>query len=150
ASGDGRSGDGCPIAEPASFLTAMRSFVRSGLVLPLGSALAAAFACAANAVAADAAYPSKPVRIVVPYTPGGGIDFIGRILAQELGKALGQQVLVENRPGGSTTVGADAVAKAAPDGYTLLVTSHSIHAFLPNTARTLPFDADKDFAPVSL
>jgi tripartite-type tricarboxylate transporter receptor subunit TctC len=86
----------------------------------------------------------------VPYTPGGGIDFIGRIVAQELGKSLGQQVIVDNRPGGSTIVGSDLVAKAPPDGHTLLVTSHSTHAFLPNTGRKLPFDPDKDFAPVSL
>ena len=110
----------------------------------------AALACAPHAIAADATYPVKTVRIVVPYTPGGGIDFIGRILAQELGKSLGQQVIVDNRPGASTLVGADIVAKAPPDGYTLLVTSHSTHAFLPNTGRKLPFDPDKDFTPVSL
>ena len=105
-------------------------------------------ACAA--VAAADAYPTKPIRIIVPYTPGGGVDLIGRLTAQELAKPLGQLVIVENRPGGSTMIGADVVAKSAPDGHTLLVTSHSTHAFLPNTKTKAPYDADKDFAPVSL
>ena len=100
--------------------------------------------------AGESSYPSKTVRIVVPYTPGGGVDLIGRIAAQELSKPLGQTVIVENRPGGSTIIGADAVAKAAPDGHTLLVTSHSTHAFLPNTRTQAPYDADRDFEPVSL
>jgi tripartite-type tricarboxylate transporter receptor subunit TctC len=112
--------------------------------------LAMMLACAPHGAAADADYPRKPLRIVVPYTPGGGIDFIARMIAQGINGPLGQQVIVDNRPGGSTVIGADAVAKAAPDGYTLLVTSHSTHAFLPNTGRKLPFDADRDFAPVSL
>jgi tripartite-type tricarboxylate transporter receptor subunit TctC len=86
----------------------------------------------------------------VPYTPGGGVDLIGRVLAQELAKPLGQQVIVDNRPGGSTMIGADAVAKAQPDGHTLLVTSHSTHAFLPNTKTKAPYDPDRDFEPVSL
>src|SRR5687767_8395849 len=111
---------------------------------------AMALTCAPHGAAADAEYPRKPLRIVVPYTPGGGIDFIARMIAQGINGPLGQQVIVDNRPGGSTVIGADAVAKAAPDGYTLLVTSHSTHAFLPNTGRKLPFDADRDFAPVSL
>ena len=91
--------------------------IRSGCavirVMPL---FALTFGYAPNAFAAEAAYPSKPIRIVVPYTPGGGIDFIARVLAQELNKPLGQQVIVDNRPGGSTIIGADVVAKAAPDG----------------------------------
>src|SRR5687767_9241423 len=100
-------------------------------VLSLLSLLAPLCLPLSETYAADTAYPAKPVRIVVPYTPGGGVDLIGRITAQELTKALGQQVIVDNRPGGSTIIGADAVAKAAPDGHTLLVTSHSTHAFLP-------------------
>ncbi|MCW5604839.1 MAG: tripartite tricarboxylate transporter substrate binding protein [Burkholderiales bacterium] len=105
---------------------------------------------ALSAGAAESAYPTKAVRIVVPYTPGGGVDLIGRIAAQELAKVLGQQVIVDNRPGGSTIIGADAVAKASPDGHTLLVTSHSTHAFLPNTRTKVPYDPDRDFEPVSL
>lgn len=100
--------------------------------------------------AAELVYPVKTIRIVVPYTPGGGVDLIGRVLAQELTKSLGQQVIVDNRPGGSTMIGADAVAKAQPDGYTLLVTSHSTHAFLPNTKTKAPYDPDRDFESVSL
>src|SRR5687768_7837108 len=88
----------------------------------------AALLCPAVANAATAAaYPSKPVRIIVPYTPGGGVGLIGRVVADELSKPLGQSVIVDHRPGGSTVIGADAVARSAPDGYTLLVTSHTTH-----------------------
>lgn len=119
--------------------------------LIVGGCLAcAALVCQAHASAAAESYPSKSVRIIVPYTPGGGIDFIGRVVAQELAKPLGQTVLVDNRPGGSTMIGSDLVAKAAPDGHTLLVTSHTTHAFLPNTKTKAPYDADRDFEPVSL
>lgn len=103
-----------------------------------------------SATAAEVTYPTKSIRIIVPYTAGGGVDFVGRVVAQELAKPLGQQLIVDNRPGGSTIIGADAVAKAPPDGYTLLVTSHSTHAFLPNTKTKAPYDPDRDFEPVSL
>ncbi len=95
-------------------------------------------------------YPSRAVRIVVPYPPGGGNDIIGRIAAEELTKRLGQQFVVDNRPGGSTVIGAELVAKAPPDGYTLLVTSHTTFAFMPNLRSKLPYDPIRDFEPVSL
>lgn len=95
-------------------------------------------------------YPSRAIRVVVPYPPGGGNDIIGRIVADELGKRLGQQALVDNRPGGSTVIGAEIVARAAPDGYTMLVTSHTTYALIPNLRAKLPYDPQRDFEPVSL
>ena len=96
-------------------------------------------------------YPNKPVRLVVPYPPGGATDVIGRVLAQHLGTQLGQQVVVDNRAGAAGSLGAGQVAKAAPDGYTLLMgamTSHAISAAL-NPAG-VPYDIDKSFAPVAI
>jgi tripartite-type tricarboxylate transporter receptor subunit TctC len=95
-------------------------------------------------------YPSRAVRVVVPYPPGGGNDIIGRIIADDLGKRLGQQALVDNRPGGSTVIGAEIVARAAPDGYTILITSHTTYALIPNLRAKLPYDPQRDFEPVSL
>jgi len=108
-------------------------------------------AVAAPALAQGAgSYPSRPIRVVVPYPPSGGNDIIARLATDELTRRLGQQVVVDNRPGGSTTVGAEIVAKAAPDGYTLLATSHTTFAIMPNLRPKLPYDARKDFAPVAL
>lgn len=116
-----------------------------------GSALVCvALALTAPPVVAQPAYPAKPVRIVVPYAPGGANDVIGRIVADELTRRLGQTVLVENRPGASTAIGAELVAKAPPDGYTLLGSSLTTFALLPNIRPKLPYDALRDFEPVSL
>jgi tripartite-type tricarboxylate transporter receptor subunit TctC len=96
-------------------------------------------------------YPDKPVRLVVPYPPGGATDVIGRVMAQKLGEALEQSVVVDNRAGAAGSIGAGLVAKAPPDGYTLLMgalTSHSINAAL-NPA-IVPFDIEKSFAPISI
>ncbi|MBX3650708.1 MAG: tripartite tricarboxylate transporter substrate binding protein [Burkholderiales bacterium] len=112
---------------------------------------AIALLCAAQAVAqTSAAYPSRAVRVVIPYPPGGGNDIIGRIIADELGKRLGQQVVVDNRAGGSTAIGAEHVARSAADGYTLLITSHTTYALLPNLRPKLGYDPQRDFEPVSL
>ena len=116
-----------------------------------GSALVCvALASAALPVLAQSVYPAKPVRIIVPYAPGGANDVIGRIVADELTRRLGQTVLVENRPGASTAIGAEFVAKAPPDGYTLLGSSLTTFALLPNIRPKLPYDALRDFEPVSL
>jgi tripartite-type tricarboxylate transporter receptor subunit TctC len=96
-------------------------------------------------------YPTKPVRMVVPYPPGGATDIIGRVLAQKLSDKLGQQVVVDNRPGAAGNIGAQQVAQAPGDGYTLLMgalTSHSISASLHRSV--LAYDLAKDFAPISI
>jgi tripartite-type tricarboxylate transporter receptor subunit TctC len=99
------------------------------------------------AVAQD--FPAKPIRIVVPVPPGGGIDAVARVTAAPLAAALGQQVIVENRPGARGVIGAESVAKAAPDGYTLLVVSDLL-TIMPFVENKLPFDVRTSFAPVSL
>lgn len=95
-------------------------------------------------------FPSKQVRIVVPYAPGGGIDAIARAIASGLGPKWGQTVIVENRPGASTFLGTSQVAKAPPDGHTLLLTSESTIVSNPYLFDTLPYDARRDLIPVSL
>jgi len=119
---------------------------------PLRRRLCAAFAAAALLPAAAwAAYPDKPLRLVVPYPPGGATDVIGRIVAQRLSTALGQQVVVDNRGGAGGNIGADAVAKAKPDGYTLLmgaITSHSTMARLERGK--IAYDLQKDLTAVQV
>jgi tripartite-type tricarboxylate transporter receptor subunit TctC len=114
-------------------------------------AVCAAFAAALLPLAALAAYPDKPIRLVVPYPPGGATDVIGRIVAQRLGTALGAQVVVDNRGGAGGNIGADAVAKAKPDGYTLLmgaITSHSTMAKLEKGR--ISYDLQKDLTAVQV
>jgi tripartite-type tricarboxylate transporter receptor subunit TctC len=95
------------------------------------------------------AYPARPIKLVVPFPPGGAVDFMGRLLAQEMSKGLGQPVLVENRPGGGSTIGVGLVANAPPDGYSIGLGGNSALAI--NVALTkLPYDPVKDLAPVSL
>src|SRR5712692_5521402 len=95
-------------------------------------------------------YPMKPIHIVVPFAPGGITDVIGRALGQRLAEAWGQQVVVENKPGGGTgQVGTDFVAKSAPDGYTLLVTADATFVTAPHTYSKLPYDAVNDFVPIT-
>lgn len=99
---------------------------------------------------AQANWPTKPIRIVVPFNPGGAIDALVRVVAEGLSKRLGQQVVVDPRPGANTIVGSEIVAKAAPDGYTFLVTTNSTHTNNPSLYSKLPFDPAKDLTPVSL
>ena len=101
-------------------------------------------------VAMAQAYPSKPIRMIVTFAAGGGADFVGRAIAPKLGEALGQPVVVENRPGANGALGADAVAKAAPDGYTLLLGAAGTLVVAPHLGASMPFDPMKDLAPVSL
>ena len=116
-----------------------RCFALAGLVI-------AAIALTTNANAQS--YPNRPIRIVVPFAAGGAVDTVGRIVAAKMADHLGQPVIVENRTGAGGNIGADAVAKSAPDGYTLLLTT-SGHAITPALYRTVPYDAVKDFTPVS-
>jgi len=100
--------------------------------------------------AADAPnYPSKPVRVIAPSSPGSGVDIVSRLVAQKLGANLGQQVLVENRAGAGGNLGAEVAAKAAPDGYTLFMATPS-HAINPALYRKLNYDSIRDFAPIGL
>jgi tripartite-type tricarboxylate transporter receptor subunit TctC len=96
-----------------------------------------------------AAYPDRPIRIVVPFPPGGPIDVVAHIVAPKLGERLGQSVTIDNVSGDDGIIGSDAVAKAPPDGYTLLLAS-STHTIHPGTYDKLPFDTEKAFAPISL
>ena len=110
------------------------------------ASVAAALLClAAHAIAQP--YPSRPIRLVIPFAPGGLVDVPGRVLAQKLTEALGQAVVVENRAGAGSTIGADHVAKSKPDGYTLLMTS-TTHVISANLYKSLPYDSLRDFAPV--
>jgi tripartite-type tricarboxylate transporter receptor subunit TctC len=95
-------------------------------------------------------YPSKPVRMIVTFPPGSTPDIVGRALASRLQEAMGQPFVVENRAGAGGNIGADAVAKAAPDGYTLLVSTNGVFAINKALYKTMPFDPDKDLAPLSL
>jgi tripartite-type tricarboxylate transporter receptor subunit TctC len=104
---------------------------------------------AASAVVCAQSYPVRAVRIVVPYAPGGNTDFTARVIATRLTDVFGQQVVVENRAGGATNIGSDLVAKAAPDGYTLLMGGAS-NAINMSMYQKLPYDTLRDFAPVSL
>jgi tripartite-type tricarboxylate transporter receptor subunit TctC len=113
----------------------------------IGLALCAALP-AAHA-AAQAAYPSQSIKLVVPYTPGTGMDIIARTVGPKLSERLGQPVIVENKPGASGNIGAEAVAKAVPDGYTLMVTANTL-LIASNLYRSVPFDPLSDFAPISL
>jgi len=94
-------------------------------------------------------WPSRPVRLVVPSSPGGGTDTYARLLAQGLGHGLKQQFLVDNRPGASGTIGAEIAARAAPDGYTFLVSSSPALVINPSLFRNLPYSAERDFTPVA-
>ncbi len=95
------------------------------------------------------AYPSKTVRLIVPFAAGGSTDVIARVLAPRLAEAWGQQVIVDNRPGGNTTIGTDIVAKSAPDGHTLLITPAPF-TVVPSVLKKLPYDPAKDFEPITL
>ena len=95
-------------------------------------------------------YPAKPMRIIVPWTPGGTADILARLLAQRLGEGFGQQVLVDNRPGASGQIGTDVVVKSPPDGYTLLLGTTAPNSTAPSLYPKLGYDPLKDFAPISL
>lgn len=99
---------------------------------------------------AHASYPDRPITLVVPYTPGGVTDALARIVAKSLSERVKQSVVVENRPGGGANIGANSVAKASPDGYTLLMGSAATHAINASLYKKLAYDHTKDFAPIAL
>lgn len=113
-------------------------------------AFVAGLIAAPFAARAETAWPTKPVRIVVPFNPGGAIDALVRVIADGLTQRLGQQVLVDPKAGANTILGADIVAKSPPDGYTFLITTNSTHTNNPSLYSKLPFDPAKDLIPVSL
>ena len=106
--------------------------------------------CVVAAQAFAQAYPSKPVKMIIPYPPGGGNDTLGRLFAVKLGERIGQPVVVENRPGAGTLIGTEAAAKSTPDGYTILLSSIATHALSPNLYSKVPYDPIRDFAPITL
>jgi tripartite-type tricarboxylate transporter receptor subunit TctC len=105
--------------------------------------------CFHAAPAAAQPFPAKPVRVIVPFAPGGATDVVFRLLAPKFSENLGQQVVIDNRPGGGSTIGMDIVAKSAPDGYTVGVANLSF-AVNPSLLPKLPYDTERDFAPISL
>ena len=117
------------------------------LLIALASAMVAA---SAVAQAGDDGWPERPIRLVVPFPAGSSTDIIARIVAQKLSPRLGQQIVIENRAGASGNIGADAVAKAAPDGYTIGIATASTHAVAASLNANLPYDPIKDFAPVAM
>ena len=110
------------------------------LALPAGPAVAQS----------NAGYPDRPVRLIVPFPAGASSDVVSRLLMQKLGARLGQQVVVENRPGASGSIGADLIAKATPDGYTIGLVTGSTHAVSPALGTNLPYDPVRDFKPITM
>lgn len=112
--------------------------------------VAVATLLSAMPLAAQQTYPSKPIRLIVPYPAGGATDFFARFVFARMSETLGQQVVVENRPGAGTAIGASEVARSAPDGYTLLLGDAGTYAFNPTLYKKLTYDPVRDFSPVSL
>ena len=108
-------------------------------------AIAIGFTCGASAQS----FPAKPVRLIVPFPPGGGTDVVSRMLGQKLTEMWGQQLIIDNRPGASMMIGHELGTKAPPDGYTLVMSSNN-HTINPSVYKTIPYDTVKDFAPVTL
>jgi len=127
----------------------MHGLIRSLRLRTKILSLSVSLALATAASASFAAYPEKPIRLVVPFAPGGGTDLIARTLGAEMSKELGQQVIIDNKPGAGTIIGTDAVAKSAPDGYTMVIATFA-HAINPSMVPKLPYAHDKAFAPISL
>ena len=112
--------------------------------------IAAIVLCAAAPIAAAQSYPTKPVRLVVPFAAGGALDVVGRVIGAKLGESWGRQVVIENRLGASGNIGAEFVAKSAPDGYTLLMSSVTTQAISMSLLAKPPYDFVRDYAPIGL
>jgi tripartite-type tricarboxylate transporter receptor subunit TctC len=123
--------------------------IQSRLTAPRRRSVIAVLAAFAAAPSMSQTFPAHPVKIVVPFAPGGSADAVARVIASRAADALGQSVVVENRPGGGTVIGAGLVAKAAPDGYTMLLTSNP-HTSNPSLFAKLPYDTVKDFQPLTM
>ncbi|GAP35901.1 Bug family tripartite tricarboxylate transporter substrate binding protein [Piscinibacter sakaiensis] len=132
---------------PSRAVGALAGASRRSALAALATAALAAFALAPRPAAAQA-FPSKPIRLIVPFTPGGVTDTSGRVVADSLGKRLGQQVVVDNRPGASGNIGTQAGAAAEPDGYTLVLAFDGTMVINPHVFAKVPFDTLRDFAPV--
>jgi tripartite-type tricarboxylate transporter receptor subunit TctC len=120
--------------------TRTRSAMLAGIVV--------AFTLAGGGAQAEDAYPTKPVRMVIPFAAGGPTDIVGRIMGARMGELLGQQFIIENRTGAGGNIGADAVSKSTADGYTLLMATVSTHAINPGLYKKMPYDPIRDFVPV--
>lgn len=127
-----------------NFKRSRRTFAGFGLALVAGVA-----ALAVAPAAVQAAYPEKPITLVVPFPAGSGTDSVGRIFAEELSKELGQPIVVENKPGANATIAANYVARAKPDGYTLFVTTNTSHSAAPWLMKNVSYDPIKDFTPIA-
>jgi len=128
-------------------MTTLHGLVRRTVLL---AGLAACFALPGGMATAADAFPSRTVTLVVPFAAGGSTDLIARIIAEKMTEDLGQTVIVENKAGAGGNIGADAVAKADPDGYTILMGTIATHALNPAVMKQMPYDPVKDFAPISL
>lgn len=125
--------------------------VAGRLVMALGVASALAVSVLTHAPDVTAQdYPSKPIRLIAPFAPGTGPDVNTREIAAELGKVLGQPIVVENRPGAASMIGMEAGAKSAPDGYTLIMGSTTTQSIVPHAYAKVPYQVERDFDPVSL
>ncbi len=121
--------------------TGRRRFITGALALGVA---------ATGAARAQAVFPSRSIRLIVPYLPGGGTDYFARLIGTAMATSLGQSIIVENRPGAATIIGAEAVARAAPDGYTILLGDTATFAANKSIYPKLPYDPQKDFAPITL
>src|SRR5664279_1555720 len=122
----------------------MRSALKSGLILACSVA-----ATALTAAALAQPYPNKSIRLIVPYAAGGSTDALARAIGQKLGETFGQQIIIDNRTGANGNIGTDMVAKANPDGYTILMAFDATMVINPSAYAKLPFDPVKDFAPIT-
>lgn len=127
-------------------LASRRAFANLSGKRLLSTSLLGLALCATSALAA---YPEKPINLIVPFPAGSGTDAVGRIFAEELSKQLGQPVIVENKPGANATIAANYVAKAKPDGYTLFVTTNTSHSAAPWLMKNVSYDPVKDFTPIA-
>ncbi|MFC5866577.1 tripartite tricarboxylate transporter substrate binding protein [Aquincola agrisoli] len=128
---------------------ALHSPSRRNALRLLGAAVPAGLSFAAPSARAADAYPSRMIRVIVPFTPGGGTDMVGRALIDDMSRELGQPMIIDNKPGAGTVIGSDMVAKAPPDGYTLLLTTSAL-AINDSLVKKLPYDTQKNFTGVGL